>query len=66
MVVKINKKPIKIKDESMEDKDFNYVYVGVCGVGTFLLLGLLDYICYLFFYVHPFPFTKFLGVIFGV
>jgi hypothetical protein len=68
MVIKLNKKPIVVKDEDAEEKDFSPVYFGVSCVGYAFILWIMDYSCYLFFGIHPFPFLnflfKFLGVIF--
>lgn len=62
MLVKINKKPIKIEEET-DNKEFDYALVCVNGLGTLIVLYLMDCIAYSFLYIHPFPFTKFIGVI---
>lgn len=61
MLLKINQKPIHVKEDTEEEKDFSPVYLGVSCVGYGLILALMDYICYIFFYFHPFPFISWLG-----
>lgn len=54
MLVKINKKPIKIKEESGEST-FNLGYFCVSMTGFGLIIWLVDYVCFTFFFYHPFP-----------
>lgn len=65
MVVKINKKPIQIVDPEEQEKDFSIVYFSVSCAGYFMALWILDYVCSVFFFHHPFPFistvAKFIG-----
>jgi hypothetical protein len=67
MVVKINKKPIKVVDQSEETKETTWVYTSVSCVGYLMAIWLLDYYFYVFFYIHPIPFVAWLGkVIFWI
>jgi hypothetical protein len=61
MVVNINKKPIKVVEDNGEHKEKGWVYVGVSCLGMVMGLALLDYIAFVFFYIHPFPFVAWLG-----
>lgn len=59
MVVKINKKPITVTDETASDKNIDWVYIGVSTAGYVGLFSLLDYACYTFFYIHPIPLIQY-------
>jgi uncharacterized membrane protein len=61
MLVKINKKPIKVVDESEEQQEKSWFYFCVSSVGYLTAIWLLDYCCHVFFYIHPFPFVAWLG-----
>jgi hypothetical protein len=63
MVVKLNHKPIVVRDEDSEEKDFSPVYFAVCCIGYLLIFWVLDYCCFIFLGVHPFPFIKLIGSI---
>jgi hypothetical protein len=55
MVVKLNKKVITIDDEPIQEKEssISYFMVSCCGYG--LILWIMDYVCFTFFTIHPFP-----------
>ena len=55
MLVKINKKPITVSEDTNKEKDFDSVYFSVSCVGYGLILLLMDYVCYTFFGVYAFP-----------
>lgn len=65
MLVKINKKPIQILELDEEKKDFGIVYFSVSCAGYFMVLWIMDYVCSVFFFYHPFPIVstvaKFIG-----
>ena len=54
MLVKINNKPVQVTEEP-EASTFNPGYFCVSVTGFGLILWLVDYVCYIFFYYHPFP-----------
>jgi hypothetical protein len=58
MVIKINRKPIKIEEEP--EKPASIPYIVVSGIGMFLALWIMDLVCFTFLYIHPFPFTTFI------
>lgn len=62
MLVKINKKPIEVKEES-EESTFDPVYLCVSVTGFALILWLVDYVCFTFFFYHPFPFMSSIGAV---
>lgn len=63
MVVKLNHKPIVVRDEDSGDKDFSPFYFAVSCVGYAMIFWIMDYSCFIFFGFHPFPFIKWiLGV----
>jgi hypothetical protein len=64
MVVKLNSKPIMVRDEDNGVKDFSSVYFAVSCIGYTLALWVLDYSCFLFFGIHPFPYIKWIGGLF--
>jgi hypothetical protein len=66
MVIKLNQKPIVVRDEDAEEKDFNPVYLTVCCIGYALIFWIMDYSCFVFFGFHPFPFLNFIYKFFGV
>ncbi|UTC25182.1 hypothetical protein Bfsp1_26 [Cytobacillus phage Bfsp1] len=55
MLVKINKKPIKVEEES-EVTTFDPIYFCVSVTGFGAILWLVDMVCFTFFFYHPFPF----------
>jgi hypothetical protein len=57
MLIKINKKPIHIVEET-DKEGIDWIYLSVSCLGYLLVLCLLDYTCYLFIYKHIFPFLK--------
>jgi hypothetical protein len=61
MVIKINSKPIKVTEENEEEQPKGWLYVVVSGIGYILCFVLLDYVCYTFLSIHPFPFLSWLG-----
>lgn len=61
MVLKINSKPIKVVEDTEEDKGFDPVYFTVSCLGYGLALWIMDYVCYTFFYIHPLPFISWIG-----
>ena len=65
MVVKLNQKPIVVRDDDNEDKDFSPVYLAVSTLGYLLIFWIMDYSCFVFFGIHPFPFLKFIGGLFS-
>lgn len=65
MVVNINKKPIKVVEENKDGKGFSWGYVSVSSIGYFLCLWMLDYVCSVFFYVHPLPFISSVALFIG-
>jgi hypothetical protein len=60
MLVTINKKPIEVKEEP-ETPTFSPVYLTVSTIGFTLILYLMDYICNIFFFIHPLPWIQFVG-----
>lgn len=65
MVVKINSKPIRVRKDDDIDwwKEVDWVYLSVATIGTLLGFYVIDLSAWNFLSVHPFPFTKFIGVI---
>lgn len=61
MVIKINSKPIQVVEETEEEKDFSLVYFLVSCTGYVFALWMMDYVCSVFFYIHPLPFIHTLG-----
>jgi hypothetical protein len=59
MLVKINKKPIHVTDET-DTEGISWVYMTVSSIGYLLILTLMDYSCYLFIGKHIFPFLGWL------
>jgi hypothetical protein len=59
MLIKINKKPIIVEEES-DDEGIDYLYLGVSSLGYLLILSLMDYSSYLFIGKHIFPFIAWL------
>lgn len=60
MVVKINKKPIKVRDE--EDKDGTDWVNIVLGIAFgFVSLGIINDMAYRFMYIRPYPFLNWIG-----
>jgi len=57
MLVKINKKPIEVKEES-EERTFDPVYFCVSMTGFAFIFWLVDYVVFTFFFIHPFPFMS--------
>jgi hypothetical protein len=53
MVVKINNKPMQVKED--EDNLFSPTYIAVSSFGTLSMLWLFDHVCRLFVYESPFP-----------
>jgi hypothetical protein len=64
MVVKLNNKVITVNDEPMEDKESSLPYFMVSCCGYSLILWIMDYVCFTFFSIHPFPFLS--GVIHNI
>jgi hypothetical protein len=60
MVVKINNKPV-IVTENSEEKSFSWTYWCVSGVGYGLIFWILDYVCFTFCFIHPFPWIVWIG-----
>jgi hypothetical protein len=58
MVAKINGRPIQVVEKDEEEKDFSLVYFLVSGSGYLMCFWLLDYVCSIFFFYHPFPFIS--------
>lgn len=61
MVVKINKRPIKVEEE--EEKSFSWMYLTVSTIGYAMCFYLMDFVAFTFLGIHPFPWIKFIGVI---
>jgi hypothetical protein len=57
MLIKINKKPIHVIEES-EDEGIDWIYLGVSSLGYLTVLSIMDYSCYLFIGKHIFPFIS--------
>lgn len=60
MVVKINSKPIEVTEDP-ETPTFSLTYLTVSALGYSLALWILDYVCFTFCFVHPFPFIVWVG-----
>jgi hypothetical protein len=58
MSVKINQKPIVVREDNGKEKDFSLIYFTVSCIGYFMVFWILDYCCFTFLGVHPFPFIK--------
>lgn len=65
MVIKINSKPIQVKEDDEEPwySKINWMYIFISLTGYLLGFYVLDLAAWNFLSVHPFPFTKFVGVI---
>lgn len=61
MLVTINKRPIKVVEESQDEKCFSWIYTSVSSIGFILILWIMDLVCYTFFYIHPLPFIVWVG-----
>lgn len=61
MVVKINSQPITVSEEEAKERDFDPVYFGVSCLGYGFSLWILDYVCSVFFFIHPFPIIAKIG-----
>ena len=60
MLIKINNKPIEVKEES-EESTFSPVYLTVSLTGYFFILYLLDYISIIFLGHSTLPIIKSIG-----
>jgi hypothetical protein len=65
MVIKLNQKPIVVREDNEDQKDFSPVYFAVSCIGYALILWIMDYSCFMFFGLHPFPFLNWLFKIIG-
>jgi hypothetical protein len=59
MLIKINKKPIVVEEES-DDEGIDWIYLSVSSLGYLLVLSIMDYSSYLFIGKHIFPFISWL------
>jgi hypothetical protein len=59
MLIKINKKPIVVEEESDSDGP-DWIYLSVSSLGYLLILSIMDYSSYLFIGKHIFPFISWL------
>lgn len=55
MVIKINKKPVQVKKD--EKKPVDKLYLTVSGLGTFIILWVMDSLGRIMLGTSPFPFT---------
>lgn len=62
MLIKINNKPVTVTEED-DKSSLSIPYICVSTLGYTLIFWFLDYVCYTFFFVHPFPWITFVGKI---
>ena len=64
MLVKINKKPIVVEEDTTES-NFDPIYFCVSVTGYGAILWFVDYVCFTFFFFHPFPFMSTIAGVFS-
>lgn len=60
MVIKINRRPIKV--EESPKRQVNWYWMGCYGFACLMIFYVLDYAAAIFVGIHPFPWIKFMGV----
>lgn len=66
MLININNKPIRVKPETEEQKEFSPVYLAVSTSGFLSILWIMDYMYFTFFFKHPFPWIVWVGKILSI